>query len=243
MVGGRCCVKGCIDPVSVFLPNTADKTYGIPGLIVFQDIWFLIQRGGMVMWPLLFMSMVATTLVLERLWFWTVTNRSGRLAKVEEMGRLVRQGQPDGARALAETDGSIYGLVVIKLLEEPVNEAMALALIESQRSRLERFMPTLSTIITASPMLGILGTVFGIISSFQILSSQSTLTDPSDVGKGIAEALLTTAVGLIVAIMVLFPYNAFRAQVDRSLGRIEALVASAMSASAKHVSNDSPSSE
>ena len=56
---------------------------------------------------------------------------------------------------------------------------------------------------------------------------QSVLTDPRDVGQGIAEALLTTAAGLVVAIIILFPYNAFRAQVDRTLGRIESLAAAA----------------
>ena len=74
-------------------------------------------------------------------------------------------------------------------------------------------------------MLGILGTVFGIISSFRVLSDSAAVTDPRAVSQGIAEALLSTAAGLLVAIVVLFPYNSFRAQVDRTLSRIEVLAA------------------
>jgi len=208
---------------------------------VFKSVWFLIERGGVVMWPLLVLSVVATTLAIERFWFWFTTNHSRRLANVEKMAMLLRRGQTDAARNMAQADRSIYGNVVTTLLNEPVNDAAAVALIQSQRSQLERFMPTLSTIITASPMLGILGTVFGIISSFKLLSGQAKMTDPSDVGQGIAEALLTTAAGLIVSILVLFPYNGFRAQVDRTLGRIESLIAAAMAPTGDRDQVDSPS--
>ena len=86
-------------------------------------------------------------------------------------------------------------------------------------------MIALSTIITAAPLLGILGTVIGIISSFQVLSEQTAATDPRSVSHGIAEALLTTAAGLTIALVTLFPYMAFRGQIDRTLGRIELLAA------------------
>ena len=117
------------------------------------------------------------------------------------------------------------------LAGERITEALAVDAVESQRRRLERFMPTLSTIITAAPMLGILGTVLGIISSFEVLSEQSAAaggTDPRSVSLGIAEALITPAAGLIVSLLTLFPYNAFRAQIERTLTRLETLANSAM---------------
>jgi len=202
---------------------------GIRPMIRFasDNFWMLMDRGGVVMWPLLGLSVLAMALVIERLWFWVKINHARRLIAVEQMARMLRLGKSEPARALAQSDGSIYGGVVRMLLDETLTDAVAVDVIQSQRSRLERFMPTLSTIITTAPMLGILGTVFGIISSFQILSDQTAMANPRDVGQGIAEALLTTAVGLVVAIGVLFPYNVFRAQIDRTLGRIESLVAAA----------------
>ncbi len=190
-----------------------------------DNFWLLMHRGGVVMWPLLALSLVAMTLVFERVWFWSKTNRRRSLEGAAEMARLLRGGRHEAARELARGDDTVYGRVVSALLDEPVvSEASAVGVVEAHRGGLERFMPTLSTIITAAPMLGILGTVSGIISSFQILSDSSMATDPRDVGQGIAEALLTTAAGLVVAIIILFPYNAFRAQLDRTLGRIESLV-------------------
>lgn len=192
-----------------------------------DNFWMLMDRGGVVIWPLLGLSILAMALVIERLWFWVKTNHARQIMAVEQMAKMLRLGKAEPARALAQENGAIYGQVVQMLLDETLTDAVAVDVVQSQRSRLERFMPTLSTIITTAPMLGILGTVFGIISSFEILSDQAAMTDPRDVGQGIAEALLTTAAGLVVAIGVLFPYNVFRAQIDRTLGRIESLVAAA----------------
>ncbi len=187
----------------------------------------LMTRGGVVMWPLMVLSLVSITLCLERGWFWLSTNRLGRHRQVLHLAKLLRQQQTQEALELAHRGHTVYHRVVAKLLSEPLTDALVIDVIESHRPRLERFMPTLSTVITASPMLGILGTVLGIISSFQIIGNQAATGDPSAVSGGIAEALLTTAVGLAVALIVLLPYNAFRAQIDRTLGRMEMLIAAA----------------
>ena len=187
----------------------------------------LMRRGGWVMWPLLMLSLVGMTLAIERCWFWLRTNPPGRSGWLRRLNRLLGNGDISGARVLLEANRSVYGRVADHLLDKGASEAVAAESIEAQRPHLERFMPTLSTIITAAPMLGILGTVVGIISSFRILSDSTSATDPRAVSQGIAEALITTAAGLVVAIVVLFPYNAFRAQIDRTLGRFEVLVAAA----------------
>lgn len=192
-----------------------------------ESLLDIMRRGGVVMWPILGLSLVAVTLSFERCWFWLTTNHSSRLARVSRMAAMLRRGERDAVRVLAQDDHSVYGRVVRLLLEEGPSDAVITEAVESQRGRLERFMPTLSTIITAAPMLGILGTVTGIISSFQVLSDDMAATNPRLVSQGIAEALLTTAAGLLVAIVVLLPYNAFRAQLDRTLGRIETLCAAA----------------
>lgn len=193
----------------------------------------LMQRGGWIMWPLLAMSLAAVTLIVERLIFWIGTNSTRRLQRFDRAARLLRQHRHDEARRLVEGDESIYGRVVRAVAEGPHTEALAFEAVEAQRGAIERFMPMLSTIITAAPMLGILGTVTGIIASFNVLADEAVAHDPRAVSAGIAEALLTTAAGLIVALIVLFPYNHFRGQVDRTLGRLETLVAAAGEQSAR----------
>ena len=192
--------------------------------------WSLMRRGGVVMWPLLVLSVLAVALLVERGWFYAGLNRRRRLERVATMARRLGAGDRAGARQLADADGSVYGRAVSRLLEEGSTEASALSAVESQRRDLERYLPVLSTIITAAPMLGILGTVLGIIDSFEVLGDPSAARDPARVGQGIAEALITTAAGLVVALVTLLPYNLIRAQLDRALSRLEALVAAGVGA-------------
>ena len=191
----------------------------------FTDIF---ARGGIVMWPLLALSVVAVTLMLERAWFFLTTNGGSRLLRVSAMSKALRAGRHGDAKQQAAADASVYGDAVRRMLDEQVTEAGAIDAIEQQRARLERFLPTLSTIITAAPMLGILGTVLGIIRSFDVLADGRADLDLTALAGGIAEALITTAAGITVALLTLFPYNAFRAQVDRSLSRLESLAAAAL---------------
>jgi len=86
--------------------------------------------------------------------------------------------------------------------------------------RMGRFMGALDTMITVAPLLGILGTVIGIIDSFEVLGSAG-IDDPRAVTGGIAQALITTAAGLAIAIFAVFPYNYFRSRLRRAAHVIE----------------------
>jgi biopolymer transport protein ExbB len=209
-------------------------------LQVLQD---LISRGGPVFWLLIALSVVGVTLVLERAWFWWSTNGTAGQARMQRMARCLRAGDEAGARALAESDGGIYGRAVLALLSEKVTDASAIAVIEEQRSTLERFMPVLSSMITGAPLLGLVGTVVGLISTFRFMSDKIMTVDPRGVGAGLSEALLNTVAGLAVALLVLFPYNAYRAQIDRTLGRLEMLVAAALQRQKKSEASTSPNED
>ena len=150
------------------------------------------------------------------------------LRRLQQVKDALRKGDLDLARKISASDRSPYGVVSGLLIAEGATDAVAIEAMESQRPKFDRFMVSLSTIITAAPLLGILGTVIGIIRSFRILGGgEGDLTDPSVVSLGIAEALLTTALGLVVALITLFPYMIFKGQVDRAIGRVESLVAAA----------------
>ena len=182
----------------------------------------LLQRGGVVMWPLLVLSVVGLTLVLERAWFFLRHGGSKATRRYGALTAALRRGDREEASRLAEADGTVYGAAARHLLKGGAGAATEA--VELQRPAVERFLPTLSTIITAAPMLGILGTVLGIIASFEVLGGGSgAAPDPAAVGQGIGQALLTTAAGLVVALVILLPYNLFRVQMDRMLGRLELL--------------------
>ena len=194
----------------------------------------LMHKGGPVMWPLLACSVIGLMLSFERMWFWLRTNGPASADRVQRLGQTLRSGNVQLARQFIDRDSSVYGRVVAALLREKGSDAAAVAAVDAQRPRMERFMGTLSTIITAAPMLGILGTVTGLIQAFNILSDEG-VSDPRAISPAVAEALITTAAGLVIAIGVLFPYNAFRAQLDRTLSRIESLIAAVNEGQEKNV--------
>ena len=196
-------------------------------LVVTSDLAMLIERGGIVMVPLLVLSVISLMLSVERAWFWILMHGPGRLAQLGRLNASLRQGDTNQIKKALLPRRSVYGQLVRQLLEHGASDAVAIETVETQRPRIDRFMATLSTIITAAPLLGILGTVIGIIQSFNLLGVQETLTDPRTVSTGIAEALLTTALGLVVALVTLFPYMVFRAHAERSIGRMESLIAAA----------------
>ena len=85
---------------------------------------------------------------------------------------------------------------------------------------MRRYMSILDTMITVAPLLGILGTVIGIINSFEMIGTAG-IEDPRTVTAGIAQALITTAAGLSIAIIAVFPYNYFNSRVDNAARTIE----------------------
>jgi len=195
----------------------------------------LFRAGGWVMWPLLAVSVVSLTLTVERTLFWASTHSARRARRLRQISSLIRDKRFDKANARAADDGSVYGRFIERLLSHadrggPVSESYAQEQAETLRGAIDRFGSTQATIITAAPMLGILGTVTGIIESFRLIGTSETITDPAQVAGGIAEALFTPAFGLVVALATLFPHALFRAQADRCLARIELLAATVLEA-------------
>jgi biopolymer transport protein ExbB len=186
----------------------------------------LFLTGGPVMWPLLALSVVSVAITIERSVFWLRTHRPGWSRRLDRLAGVLRTGDRAAAKQAATSDASLYGAVVRDLADHPQGDGVAIELVERFRPRFERSHAVLATIVTAAPLLGILGTVLGIITAFDLMSAEGGVADVASVAAGIAEALITTAFGLIVALVTLFPYMAFRAQADRAIGAIERLVAS-----------------
>ncbi len=194
---------------------------------VLQNLSSLMGRGGYVMIPLLVVSVLSVALILERCWFWLLVGGRGSIKRLNTLNGAFIHGDTKKVSNMMKRDTSPYGAIAKEMVKNGASDAVAISAVETQRPRIDRFMVALSTIITAAPLLGILGTVIGIIESFKLLGAESVLTDPSDVAGGIAAALLTTAFGLIIALVTLFPYMLFRGWSSRAIGRIEAMIAAA----------------
>ena len=187
----------------------------------------LLERGGPVVWPLLALSVLSLTLVIERCLFYARCGRRAWTRNAERAGERLRAGDAAGARAAVEGDAGVLAPVVRAAAAGGPGPAAAEA--RSQATRIERFLPWLGVVVSAAPMLGILGTVLGIISSFDALSTPGSggPADPRAVGGGIAEALVSTAAGLVVTLVTLPAWVFLRGRADRLLDRLEGLLAAA----------------
>ncbi|MEW6492277.1 MAG: MotA/TolQ/ExbB proton channel family protein [Cyanobacteriota bacterium] len=182
--------------------------------------------GGVVMWPLLIFSILAIALILERIIFWQqVTKRQNRL--IREVLRLYPQ-DPQAAFVMLErnSDLPIARIFLAAMeLENPTPEEFRLALEGAGHAELpvlKRFNTAFETIIAVSPMMGLLGTILGLINAFAALrvGDIGTTNTPGVVG-GISEALFSTVAGLCVAIFTLLFANGFRGLYRRQLALIQ----------------------
>ncbi len=175
-------------------------------------------KGGWVMLPLAVCSLVAVTIIVERLLFF---RRIGRHQPAEEVLNLADQGRYE--EAFAKADGS--NLPVLHVLKVGLGyrrnpgKAMEVAGL-AEVSGMKRGLTALETIITLSPLLGLLGTIIGMIGSFQIMTIAGS-SQPHAVTGGVAEALIATASGISVAVITLIPYNFFLRCVERETETIE----------------------
>lgn len=181
-------------------------------------MWEYFQAGGPLMWALLACSIVAVAVIFERCWFWS---RLG--IKKDERRALEATSQMErGAASTLAVSGPITAMLAAgcKVQPDQCGKAMEVVALE-EIVRMRRGMSVLDTIITAAPMLGIMGTVLGIISSFDMLG-QAGVSDPKAVIAGIAQALITTATGLGIAVITIFPFNYFNSRIDQAQDMFEA---------------------
>lgn len=203
----------------------------------------IIQRGGMVMYPLLLCSVLAVAVMIER---WIALRRAeadSDALMVKVRNRLM-EGDVNGA---VETAKATPGPVA-RVLEGGLNAShLTLPAIErrmeelalAETPELHKRLSWLDTIITVSPLLGLLGTVIGMVSSFRIIGSTGA-SHPTAITAGVAEALIATATGLIIAIVTLVGYNALTERVRTIISSIELSATQLLNLLADLKENDHP---
>ncbi|MBE9215421.1 MotA/TolQ/ExbB proton channel family protein [Plectonema cf. radiosum LEGE 06105] len=192
-----------------------------------MELTNLFTAGGVVMIPLLFFSMLVVALIIERIRFWTkINSRQSRI--VEQVLKLYRRDNVVGAleKLKQNTDLPIARIFLAALeLEQANPEEFRLALESEAQAEiplLKRFQNIFDTVISLSPLLGLLGTVLGLITSFASLNLGNVGgSETTNVTGGISEALVSTAAGLIVAIFTLLFANTFRALYQRQIALIQ----------------------
>jgi biopolymer transport protein ExbB len=183
------------------------------------DLFF---KGGPIMYPLLICSIIALTVIIERAIFWIGEDHRRDQTLINEILSLAETGDWEAVKEkIGDSKDFIIRILVAGILHREFSMSKAMETAASDElDRMRLYLPILDTIITVSPLLGIFGTVIGIIISFKFLGSAG-IEEPQAVTAGIAQALITTASGLGIAILSLFPYNYFNSRVEKAAATIE----------------------
>ena len=190
-----------------------------------MGMWEIMQKGGLVMWPIALCSVVAVVIIIERLFYF----RRIRVDEQKLINRLksaLAKGHHDEALAICESSPSpVSNLMRVGIEHRDDEPAMlresVLDAANMEIPRLERFLSMLGTVANISTLLGLLGTVTGNIRAFGVFGAFGGISDPGQLAKGIAEALITTAAGLIVSIPTVIFYNYLVTKVNHIIIRLE----------------------
>ncbi|MBI1992752.1 MAG: MotA/TolQ/ExbB proton channel family protein [Candidatus Omnitrophica bacterium] len=183
-------------------------------------MFYWMVKGGPVMWPLLLCSVIAVGVTIERLLFWVRERRAQNAERVHKILHLTERGLFEEAVAAARNTQEPVARILLNGLSHhhfSLEGALEVA-VNAELKRMKRYLGVLDTIITVAPLLGIFGTVTGILVAFGALEGR--IPDPKIVASGIAQAVITTVAGLAIAIPTVIAYNYFCAKVEEASGDI-----------------------
>jgi len=169
----------------------------------------LFKHGGYIMWPIIILSFLTLTVVVERIIFAIRESATREPEVVEKMLEKVEARDVEGAVALGRKSKDFIARILVYALTHK-EHSMHNAFVRASNQELTRYqqgMSTLDTCITAAPLLGLLGTVTGMMNTFGALSGGDIAAAAGQITGGVAEALIATACGLAIAIAGLLPYN------------------------------------
>jgi biopolymer transport protein ExbB len=178
----------------------------------------LFKHGGPVMWPVLLLSFIVLTVIVERLLFAVRENAVREPEVVEKMLHCVEKRDIDGALEIGKkSKDAVARIISYSLTNREFSLSNAFIRASGQElSRYQQGMAVLDTGITAAPLLGLLGTVTGMMRTFGALGTGDIAAAASRITGGVAEALIATCCGLAIAVCCLMPYNYLNARAEQA---------------------------
>lgn len=188
-------------------------------LLMNQSFMELFIHGGPIMWPILLISFIGMTVIVERILFIVRENAARDHDVVEKMLEKVEARDLEGALEIGKQSKDFIARILSYSLtnkEYSMHNAFTRAA-NNELARFQQGMSILDTVITAAPLLGLLGTVTGMMETFGALGAGGDIAqNASKITGGVAEALIATACGLLIAIAGLLPFNYVNARIEEA---------------------------
>ena len=185
--------------------------------------WELFHAGKEIMWPILLLSFLMITVAVERVIFIIRENGRRQPDLVDKMLERVEANDVSGAVEMGKKSQDYVARILVYALTHK-EHSLGNAFTRAANQEMQRFsqgLPTLDTCITAAPLLGLLGTVTGMMNTFGALEGGDIASAAGQITGGVAEALIATACGLAIAITGLLPYNYLNARLEEARHEVE----------------------
>jgi biopolymer transport protein ExbB len=193
-----------------------------------MSLWQVFLAGGPVMWPILFCSIFALAIALEKFWHLHKINIDTQDFLNKILDKMKRHDIKEALQVCDNTKSPIANILKAGILKYDRPRPQIIEAIEDaslyEIPRLEKNLTALASIAHVSPLLGLLGTVTGMVRCFQVIQAKATTfhpVSPGDLAGGIWEALLTTVAGLIVAIPTFVVYNYLVSRINHHILEME----------------------
>jgi len=190
-----------------------------------QDFMSWLKSGGVLVWPIIFIGVIAIIIIIERIIFF-IKLKQPKPPEILNIIKLISTGNIDKCKEILtqKQDIPIYrvilSIVSIKTKDKTIIEDIIEEAVLKELPQLEKFLSTLAVLAAIAPLLGLLGTVSGMINTFQVITLFGN-SNPRLMSGGISEALITTELGLSVAIPIILIHHFFERKVDKIIEYIE----------------------
>ena len=212
------------------MPGACPAIFAPPAMenLPFHDIFL---RGGIIMWPLLFCSVLGAAVILDRAIFFLRLRATNLRSLQDRVVGDLRRGDAKAALRTARASNHPVARVAASYLENldrPADLRTEIVRREGslQLERVEKRLRVLAAISHLAPLIGLLGTVTGMVAAFATIEGLKQAASPADLAGGIWEALLTTVFGLVVAIPCMAAYHGFEGLADKIARRMQFVVTS-----------------
>ena len=188
-----------------------------------MESWQALKAGGPTLYPLFFLALIATTIMIDRLWLiWRHVGLQTPLEKVLLLPSFTWEQLAHATGSDATNYYAQFGQTFVEHRHRPLwwIESRAQERAQELEKSLGRGLWLLETIVTAAPLLGLLGTITGMMHAFHLIGSNG-LVDPGGITGGVAQALIATAVGIFIALIALFGFNYCSRQQTRMMEDME----------------------